>query len=186
MEQLKRQTAAHLSHLNDMMNVQQDELTRKFEGEREVLEANIRLNHLVELTKLLGHAQGIRDTVRNKTDTDRMSRQVRELWIAAHSLIDCLKSNDGALLPWEEQRRPLAQSLQLLSNSTDNNDEFTRCMIESIPADVVEGGVLPQGAIKVLIENHLFNNIFQTFKLLSNYYYVYAFSTLFLLCFSLI
>ncbi len=148
-QQLKRQAAAHTDHLNEVLSVQQQELTRKHDNERELQLSQLRLAHSEELAKWLGMARGIQHSVRARADIDQLARDVRDLWMAAHSLIDSLRSNTTAHLPWEEQRRYLSSPLTLLSKVTDPNDEFVKTVIETIPKDVIEKGVLPQGAIKV-------------------------------------
>lgn len=147
-QQLKRQAAAYTDHLNDCLNVQHEELKRKFEGERELELAKVLASYHEELAKLHSLAKGVLDAVHSRADKDSVSRQVRELWVAAQTMVDSLSSNSTVHLPWEEQRRPLEQSLQVLSKVAGNND-FTRTVIESIPTEAVNNGVLPQGAIKV-------------------------------------
>ena len=149
MQQLKRQAGAHIDHVNEMLNVQQEEMARRHAGEREALLAELRTVHLAELSKLHGEAVGVQDAVMQRANKDREGREMRHLWIAAHSLINCLHSNVATHLPWEEQRQSLSQAIQALTDSTKNTDEFTRCVVESIPESAVTNGVLPQGAIKV-------------------------------------
>lgn len=148
-QQLKRQAAAHTDHLNEVLSVQQQELTRKHDNERELQLSQVKLAHSEELAKWLGMARGIQQSVRDRADVDHLAREVRNLWMAAHSLIDGLRSNQTAHLPWEEQRRDLSSPLALLSQVTRPEDEFVKTVIETIPKDVLEKGVLPQGAIKV-------------------------------------
>lgn len=146
-QQLKRQAAAYTDHLNDSLKVQQQELTRTFQAERELDMAKLLAAYHQELAKLHGMAKGIQDAVHSRGDKDRISREVRELWISAQTLIDSLRSNATVHLPWDEQRRPL--DLGGLKKAVDNNDEFARTVIESIPSSAVSEGVLPQGALKV-------------------------------------
>jgi len=148
MQQLKRQAGAHIDHLNEMLNVQQEELTRRHGGEREAQLAELRTNHLTEISKLHGMAIGVQDAVMQRAEKDKAGKEMSQLWIAAHSLINCLHDNTTTHLPWEDQRQSLSQAVQALTNSTNNSDEFTRCIIESIPKTAVTNGVLPQGAIK--------------------------------------
>jgi len=153
MQQLKRQAGAHIDHVNEMLNVQQEEMARRHAGEREALLAELRTVHLAELSKLHGEAVGVQDAVMQRANKDREGREMRHLWIAAHSLINCLHSNVATHLPWEEQRQSLSQAIQALTDSTKNTDEFTRCVVESIPESAVTNGVLPQGAIKERFRN---------------------------------
>lgn len=149
MQQLKRQAGAHIDHVSEMLNVQQEELMRRHSGELEAQLAELRTIHLAELSKLHGLAIGVQDTVMQRAEKDKEGKEMRQLWIAAHSLINCLHSNVTCHLPWEDQRQSLGQAIQALTNSTKNSDEFTRCIVESIPEAAVTNGVLPQGAIKV-------------------------------------
>lgn len=148
-QQLKRQAAAYTDHLSDTLNMQHDELKRRFEGERELELAKVLAAYHEELAKLHGMARGVQDAVHGRADKDRLSRQVRELWVAAQSLVDTLGNNSAVHLPWEKQRYPLEKPLKVLSNVANNNDEFARAVIETIPADALSDGVLPQGALKV-------------------------------------
>ena len=149
-QQLKRQAGAYTDHLNDSLNVQYEELKRKFEGERELELAKVLASYHEELSKLHGMAHGVKDAVHGRADKDRLSRQVRELWVASQSLVDSLCSNSAVHLPWEQQRKALEKPLQVLTSVVNNNDEFTQAVVESLPADALKNGVLPQGAIKVL------------------------------------
>jgi len=148
MQQLKRQSAAHMDHLNDVTIQQQEELQRRHDGEREAQLAELRTRHLAELSQLHGLAIGVQDAVQQRAGKDREALEMRQLWISAHSLISCLHSNITTHLPWEQQRQSLSAALQALTLSTKNGDEFTRCIVEAIPEVAVTGGVLPQGAIK--------------------------------------
>lgn len=91
--------------------------------------------------------KGIQDAIHDRAEKDRISRQVRELWIAAQSMMDSLRSNATVHLPWNEQRRPL--NLNGLNQALNNNDEFASAVLESIPQSAVSQGILPQGALKV-------------------------------------
>lgn len=124
--------------------MQQQELQRTFDAERELEMAKLLANYHQDLAKLHGMAKGIQDAVHSRAEKDKISRNVRELWIAAQSLIESLRSNAAVHLPWDEQRRPL--DLRGLSQA---NDEFARAVVESIPSSAVGQGVLPQGALKV-------------------------------------
>lgn len=146
-QQLKRQAAAYTDHLNESLKAQQQELTRTFDAERQLELATLMAKYHEDLAKLHGLAKGIQHAVHNRADKDRISRQVRELWIAAQSLIETLRSNETIHQPWDQQRRPL--NLQGLNEVIDNNHEFARAVIESIPESATKEGVLPQGAIKV-------------------------------------
>ena len=148
-QQLKRQAAAYTDHLNDSLKMQQQELQRTFDAERELEMAKILASYHQDLAKLHGMAKGIQDAVHSRAEKDRVSRNVRELWIAAQSLIESLRSNATVHLPWDEQRRPL--NLKGLNQAVDNNDEFARAVVQSIPPSAVGQGVLPQGALKVNI-----------------------------------
>lgn len=146
-QQLKRQAAAYTDHLNDSLSTQQDELKRKFEGEREIELAKLASAYHEQLAKLHGMAKGVQDAVHNRAEKDQLSRQVRELWVAAQALVDSLASNKEIHLPWEQQRRPI--DLKPINQSCQSSDEFLKTVIESIPKDALTNGVLPQGAIKV-------------------------------------
>lgn len=146
-QQLKRQAAAYTDHLNDSLKMQEQELKRTFDAERELEMAKLLALYHQDLAKLHGMAKGIQDAVHGRADKDRLSRQVRELWVAAQSLIESLNSNADVHLPWEKQRRPV--DLKGLNNAINNNDEFARAVVESIPSSAVGEGVLPQGALKV-------------------------------------
>ena len=148
-QQLKRQAAAYTDHLNDSLKMQQQELQRTFDAERELEMAKLLASYHQDLAKLHGMAKGIQDAVHSRAEKDRVSRNVRELWIAAQSLIESLRSNATVHLPWDEQRRPL--NLKGLNQAVDNNDEFARAVVQSIPPSAVGQGVLPQGALKVNI-----------------------------------
>lgn len=146
-QQLKRQAAAYTDHLNDSLKMQQQELARTFQADRELEMAKLLATYHQELAKLHGMAKGIQDAVHSRGDKDRISREVRELWIAAQAMVDSLRSNATVHLPWDEQRRPL--DLGGLKKAVNNNDEFARTVIESIPSSAISEGVLPQGALKV-------------------------------------
>ena len=147
-QQLKRQAGAYTDHLNETLNMQKEELIRRFEGERELELAKVLASYHGELAKLFGIAKGVQEAVHNRAEKDRIARQVRELWVSAQLLIDTLRSNEVVHLPWEDQRRPLEQSLNVLTQVV-NKDEFTQAVMESIPPVAATSGVLPQGAIKV-------------------------------------
>jgi hypothetical protein len=63
-------------------------------------------------------------------------------------MIESLHSNATVHLPWNEQRRPL--NLSNLNKALNNNDEFARAVIDSIPPSALDQGILPQGALKVM------------------------------------
>uniref|UniRef100_A0A0P5A065 MICOS complex subunit MIC60 n=1 Tax=Daphnia magna TaxID=35525 RepID=A0A0P5A065_9CRUS len=150
-QQLKLQAAAYTDHLNDSLKTQYLELKRTFEAERELDIAKLAALHHEDLAKLHGMGKGIQDAIHDRAEKDRISRQVRELWIAAQSMMDSLRSNATVHLPWNEQRRPL--NLNGLNQALNNNDEFARAVLESIPQSAVSQGILPQGALKERFQN---------------------------------
>uniref|UniRef100_A0A0P5XHL2 MICOS complex subunit MIC60 n=1 Tax=Daphnia magna TaxID=35525 RepID=A0A0P5XHL2_9CRUS len=150
-QQLKLQAAAYTDHLNDSLKTQYLELKRTFEAERELDIAKLSALHHEDLAKLHGMGKGIQDAIHDRAEKDRISRQVRELWIAAQSMMDSLRSNATVHLPWNEQRRPL--NLNGLNQALNNNDEFARAVLESIPQSAVSQGILPQGALKERFQN---------------------------------
>ena len=111
-------------------------------------EASLKTDYNEGLAKMLGLAKGIQDSIRARADKERLARQVRDLWMAAQSLVDVLRSDKTAHLNWEAQRLPLNRPLGVI-NHVVKDDEFVKTIIETIPSEVVEKGVLPQGAIKV-------------------------------------
>ena len=147
-QQLKLQAAAYTDHLNDTLKTQYGELKRTFEAERELEIAKLAASHHENLAKLHGMGKGIQDAIHDRAEKDRISREVRELWIAAQSMIESLHSNATVHLPWNEQRRPL--NLSNLNKALNNNDEFARAVIDSIPPSALDQGILPQGALKVM------------------------------------
>uniref|UniRef100_A0A0P5AVY5 MICOS complex subunit MIC60 n=1 Tax=Daphnia magna TaxID=35525 RepID=A0A0P5AVY5_9CRUS len=150
-QQLKLQAAAYTDHLNDSLKTQYLELKRTFEAERELDIAKLSALHHEDLAKLHGMGKGIQDAIHDRAEKDRISRQVRELWIAAQSMMDSLRSNATVHLPWNEQRRPL--NLNGLNQALNNNDEFASAVLESIPQSAVSQGILPQGALKERFQN---------------------------------
>ncbi|XP_045027350.1 MICOS complex subunit MIC60 isoform X2 [Daphnia magna] len=150
-QQLKLQAAAYTDHLNDSLKTQYLELKRTFEAERELDIAKLAALHHEDLAKLHGMGKGIQDAIHDRAEKDRISRQVRELWIAAQSMMDSLRSNATVHLPWNEQRRPL--NLNGLNQALNNNDEFASAVLESIPQSAVSQGILPQGALKERFQN---------------------------------
>ncbi|XP_046460534.1 MICOS complex subunit MIC60-like [Daphnia pulex] len=145
-QQLKLQAAAYTDHLNDTLKTQRLELKRTFDAERELEVAKLLASHHENLAKLHGMGKGIQDAIHDRAEKDRVSRQVRELWIAAQSMIESLRSNNSVHLPWNEQRHPL--NLSSLNKALNNNDEFALAVIESIPPTALDQGILPQGALK--------------------------------------
>lgn len=141
-QQMKRQAAAHTHHLNDQLAAQHDNLSAKHQMELQLQAAQHQLALLEQLAPLVGAAQGVRDGVERRAELDAVARRVRTLWSSAQALIDAL-STSAAHLPWQQQRCPLAAPLALLSG-----DEFVQQVVQSVPKEAVENGVLPTGAIK--------------------------------------
>ena len=154
-QQMKRQAAAHTDHLNEVLAAQQGELTRKHQSQLELEAAQHQLVRNQDLAKLTGMAKGIQESVHARADKDHVARQVRELWLAAQSLIDVLRSNESAYSgQWQEQRRSLNKPLELLSSISNSigqgkGDEFVKAVIETFPKEAINEGILPQGALKV-------------------------------------
>ncbi len=93
---MKRQSAAHRDHLNDVLQTQaaqltsehQEELTRELSNQKQV--------HVEELTRVSAHLKGVESMIDSVVDVETKNRRTRELWLAIQSLGSVLNDDiDG-------------------------------------------------------------------------------------------
>ncbi|KJH43980.1 hypothetical protein DICVIV_09998 [Dictyocaulus viviparus] len=113
-EQLRRTTAAHSEHLEQVIRTQRQlfeiEHSQKVE-EAIKLERDI---HSRQVGAALSRLEGIEYALNNRVALDSENRRAKQFWIACHNLIESIKYGNKAGDDLEKRRFPLEKSLSLL------------------------------------------------------------------------
>eukprot|EP00794_Sanderia_malayensis_P005163 gene5163-5815_t len=85
-KQLKRQSAAHREHLNDVLQTQATQLSQEHQKELEKELTNQKHLHVEELAQVSAHLKGVESMIESVVDVETKNRKTRELWLAVQSL----------------------------------------------------------------------------------------------------
>uniref|UniRef100_A0A158QYN2 MICOS complex subunit MIC60 n=1 Tax=Nippostrongylus brasiliensis TaxID=27835 RepID=A0A158QYN2_NIPBR len=146
-EQLKRTSAAHSEHLEQVIRTQRQLF--EIEHNQKVEEA-IRLerdHHSREVGAALSRLAGIESALNSRVALDAENRRAKQFWIACHSLIDSIKHGNKAGEDMEKRRFPLEESLSLL-RQCETGDAFVDELITAFPEVSKKLGVYTEEDLK--------------------------------------
>ncbi len=137
--QLKRQAAAHADHINDVLEVQSNELSRRFERKLDEAVNAEKITHKAELARLKGTLGSLDKTLEDKEFMSTASGETQELWLAVVALQRALRSSSGAKVN-------LAANVKAIESATKDtrafgDDPFLKAVLASIPQEVKSQGV---------------------------------------------
>jgi len=142
--QLRRQAAAHVDHINDVLEVQSKELKRLHERSLNEKISNEQSSFKREMALIKGTLDGLDKSLENKTFMKNASVDSQELWLACLSLQKSVTS---------EENLPLAPKIKAIEKVTESSitfsdDEFIKTVLNAIPQAAKTSGVPSGGEIK--------------------------------------
>ncbi len=147
--QLRRQAEAHTEHLDDSLDVQKRELTRKHRRELDEALAKAELQHKEDIAKILGQLQGLNEGLQGRAEMDMASLEAQELWLACTSLMQAV-ANGGNSFDAKEVRslRLELRAVRKAAVRGDHEDPFVKAVLQSIPDEVSTRGVYTEESIR--------------------------------------
>uniref|UniRef100_A0A1I8EJP4 MICOS complex subunit MIC60 n=1 Tax=Wuchereria bancrofti TaxID=6293 RepID=A0A1I8EJP4_WUCBA len=146
-EKLQKAAAAHSDHIEEVVRVQRNlfEIEEKQKIEEAIIEWRSQLSK--ELAAAQGKLEGIEAALKSRTSQDVENRRAKQIWIAAHNLIDSVIHGERNGTNDDARRKPLATELQMIREA-DSNDEFVACLINALPDETIYNGVYTEEDLK--------------------------------------
>jgi mitofilin len=145
--QLKRASAAHSEHLEQVIRTQRQLF--EIEHNQKVEEAVLveRDHHSKVVGAALSRLEGIEHALNSRVALDAENRKAKQFWIACHNLIDTIKHGNKAGNDLEERRLPLGETLGLLQQ-VNPDDTFVSSVIATFPAQSKSKGLYTEQDLK--------------------------------------
>ncbi|CAB3400477.1 unnamed protein product [Caenorhabditis bovis] len=145
--QLKRTSAAHSEHLEQVIRTQRQLF--EIEHNQKVEEAVLRERdlHSKQVGLALSRLEGIEDVLGSRIALDNENRRAKQFWIACHNLIDYIKHGNKAGNTIDDRRLPLTESLKLLKE-VNPEDEFVKTIIDAFPKQSTTEGTYTEQDLK--------------------------------------
>lgn len=144
---LARQAAAHSEHVQEMLRLQEDKLTKSFEHELHMRIIEDRKRFETELSGWTARLRGIEAAVQARADIELKAREAQELWLACVALNGVIRVGNEGAATWEEQLKPLEKEVDTVFFAAKNNP-FVCLVLESIPEKAVKRGVYTEENLK--------------------------------------
>jgi len=140
----KRQAAAHVDHINDVLEVQSKELERLHERALNEAIANEQAEFKREMAVIKGTLDALDRALDDKNFMKNASIDSQELWLACISLQQCVKSEENVPL------EPKIQAIEKVASDsfTFANDEFIKTLLEIFPKAAKSSGIPSGGQLK--------------------------------------
>ncbi len=149
--QLRRQAEAHSEHLEDSLDVQKRELTRKHLRELDEALEKSETEHRREMSRLLGHLRGLSEGLQGRAEMDGAALQVQELWLACSALLQAVAS--GGEGGTDVELRSLYDEVEAVKRAAEQEgsdskaDPFVKAVLESIPEEASTRGIYTEVTI---------------------------------------
>ncbi|XP_045189189.2 MICOS complex subunit MIC60-like [Mercenaria mercenaria] len=144
---LARQTAAHSEHLQEVLRLQEEKLTRAFEHELHLRILEDRKRFEGELTGWIARLRGIEAAVTARAETEMVAKEAQELWLACVALNGAIRVGNESGSTWEEQLKPLEKEVDTVFFAAKNNP-FVCLVLDSIPETALKRGVYTEDNLK--------------------------------------
>jgi mitofilin len=151
---MKRQTAAHLEHLKEVIELKENEMKRKFTRELDEKVSNEQNAYKLQLASMLGKLKGMNDAlkeidkdIKERAGAEKSAQQAQALWSACISLWNSVKHGDPTV-SWDKRIRPLANEIKAINDSAVEGDRLVVTVLKTIPEEVQKRGVYPEDALR--------------------------------------
>jgi len=135
--QLKRQAGAHSDHLQDMLSVQEAELSRNHEHILSEELHKIRTSHLEKMSALSGAVTGLSTSMQARHEQDKKAVKSQQLWIACSGL-------DAAM----DTMKPLMGEVVMIKTAAMPDDGFVHGVLSSFSPVALDRGVYSMSNLK--------------------------------------
>ena len=142
--QLRRQAAAHVDHINDVLEVQSNELKRLHERNVNEVVANEQAGYKREMAVIKGTLDGLEKALDDKTFMRNASHESQELWLACVALQKSLSLDEN--VPLEAKIKAIEKVIQ--GSNALSKDETIQVLLKSIPEAAKTKGVSSGGQLK--------------------------------------
>ncbi|XP_040573285.1 MICOS complex subunit MIC60 [Lepeophtheirus salmonis] len=131
--QLKRQAAAHFDHLNDTRDIQEKEISRKYQRELHETLLKESSTQKAKMAEMTGAYEGLVTALEKRGNADKNILYAQNLWLAATNLYQNVL--EGGI--------PLKSGLEELMSyiSSDEDKKFITTVLKSVDSSSIESGV---------------------------------------------
>jgi len=136
--QLKRQAGAHSDHLQDMLSVQEAELSRSHQHDLSEELYRIRTSHMEKLSTLSGVVSGLSTSMQARQEQDKKAVKSQMLWIACSGL-------DAAM---HDTMKPLIGEVVMIKTAAMPGDNFVHGVLSSLSPLALDRGVYSLNNLK--------------------------------------
>jgi len=135
--QLKRQAGAHSDHLQDMLSVQEAELSRSHQHDLSEELYKIRTSHMEKLSSLSGVVSGLSTSMQARQEQDKKAVKSQMLWIACSGL-------DAAM----DTMKPLIGEVVMIKTAAMPGDDFVHGVLSNLSPLALDRGVYSLNNLK--------------------------------------
>jgi len=135
--QLKRQAGAHSDHLQDMLSVQEAELSRSHQHDLSEELYKIRTSHMEKLSTLSGVVSGLSTSMQARQEQDKKAVKSQMLWIACSGL-------DAAM----DTMKPLIGEVVMIKTAAMPGDDFVHGVLSNLSPLALDRGVYSLNNLK--------------------------------------
>lgn len=146
-QQLKRQSEAHVDHLQDALAQKEAELKRSFSRELDEKLTSEKAAYKLQLASMLGKLKGMDAALKARADSEKCAHQAQELWAACQALWASVRTGEPGV-HWRNKLRPLKNELKAVSRAAADGDELVFVVLQNLPKEVEERGVYPEDALR--------------------------------------
>ncbi|XP_078587200.1 MICOS complex subunit MIC60-like isoform X20 [Branchiostoma floridae x Branchiostoma japonicum] len=145
--QLRRQAGAHSEHLQDVLRVQEQELSSKHQAEMHDALMDERDRYQVKLNEAMARLRGVEAAIEGRADIEREARKAQELLIACETLKRLINTGNEEAASWEERRIPLSREVNTVKEAAGDS-KFFQTLLGSVPQQAMEAGVFPEDSLR--------------------------------------
>lgn len=146
-QQLKRQTEAHVDHINDALSQKETELRRTFTRELDEKITTEKAAYKLQLASMLGKLKGMEAALKARAESEKCAHQAQSLWAACQALWASVRAGEPGV-HWQQKLRPLINEIKAVSKAAAEGDELVAVVLQNLPHEALNRGVYPEDALR--------------------------------------
>ena len=146
--QMKRQAAAHADHISDVLSVQEAEISRKLNHEKQETVDSLSSQYTASLAKLAGVVGGLKGGLEARAGADEALLTSQSLWVASSKLNVIVNSGNAKAKTWDGKLAPIGGAVKAIEKIAGDEDKFVSTICSSIPKLALDRGVYTEDSLK--------------------------------------
>ncbi|KAM9375655.1 MICOS complex subunit MIC60-like isoform 2-T2 [Pholidichthys leucotaenia] len=151
--QLRRQAAAHVDHLREVLKVQEQELRAQAEQElsSKLLEQETRYHQLtqehldnftLDMNSAYARLKGVEEAIDSHVVAEEEARRAHQLWLSVEALSFTLRTAEA-----DAPTAPLEAAAQAVKDSC-GHDDFASALADALPEESLQRGVYGEASLR--------------------------------------